>query len=102
MFIVLAGVLPTDAWRWLGVLAAGRMRDDTQAFALVKAIATAMVAGVIAQLILQPSGALAEAPLVLRLSAAIAGFVAMELAGCRGWVGILIGELVLLGGLAVL
>ena len=102
LFIVLAGVLPTDVWRWLGVFAAGRLTEDMPAFALVKSIATALVAGVIAQLLLAPSGALATVPLSVRLAAATIGFAAMEAAGRRGWVGILVGEAVLLAGLLVL
>lgn len=99
LFILLAGILPTDLWRWVGVAAAGRLREDAPAFRYVRAVATALVAAVIAQLILDPGGALAEAPLALRIGAAVAGFAAMEAAGRRGWVGIAIGEAVLLAGL---
>ena len=100
LFIVLAGFLPNEVWRWLGVAAAGRLDEDTQVFAFVRAIATALVAGVIAQLIVAPSGALANVPFWLRLLAAGIGFGAMEAAGQKGWVGILVAELVLLVGIA--
>ena len=101
LFILLAGIVPTDTWRMIGVAAAGRIDDGSPAFAYVRAVATALVAGVIAQLIVFPTGVLATAPLWLRLLAAGGGFAAMEAAGRRGWVGILWGEAVLLGGLLV-
>ena len=102
VFIVLAGFLPNEVWRWLGVAAAGRLNESTEAFAFVRAIATALVAGVIAQLIVAPSGTLADVPLWLRLGAAGVGFVAMEAAGRKGWVGILVAELMLLLGYSFL
>ena len=102
LFILLAGILPTEVWRWLGVAASGRLREDAPAFLYVRAVATALVAAVIARLIVSPDGALASAPLALRIGAAAVGFAAMELTGRRGWVGILIGELALLAGLLLL
>lgn len=101
-FIVLAGIVPTEMWRTIGVAAAGRLNEGTQAFALVRAVATALVAAVIAQLVVTPTGALAAAPLWLRVGAAAIGFAGMEAAGRRGWVGILAGEAALLLGLALI
>ena len=69
IFITLAGVLPTAVWRWLGVLLVGNMDDDSQWLVLVRCVATALVAAVIAQLIFQPTGALATFPFELRVGA---------------------------------
>ena len=102
LFILLAGILPTEVWRWIGVVASGRLREDSPRFALVRAIATALVAAVIARMVISPTGSLAEAPLVLRLTAVALGFAALELSGRRIWVGILVGEAALLGGIALL
>ena len=99
LFILLAGIVPTEIWRSLGVLAAGRLDEGTPAFAWVRAVATALVAAVIAQLVVFPTGVLASAPLSLRVGAAAMGFAAMEATGRRGWVGILAGEAALLAGL---
>ena len=101
LFIFLAGVVPTEAWRWIGVLASGRLNEDAPTFALVRAIATALVAAVISRLILFPDGALAEVPLWARLGSAIIGFAAMEWTGRRIWVGILTGEVLLLAAIAL-
>ena len=58
LFILVGGWLATDAWRFLGVYLGGRLRDDTDALVLVRALATALVAAVIGNLIVFPSGAL--------------------------------------------
>ena len=56
LFILLAGWLPTDVWRWLGVLSAGRFDETSPAIALARTIATSLVAAVIGRLILFPTG----------------------------------------------
>jgi len=101
LFILIAGWLATDFWRYLGVYFGGRIADDSPALVLVRTVATALVAGVIGNLIVFPGGALAEAPLTLRIGAAAVGFVAFLLAGKRMLVGIVAAEAVLLGGLAL-
>lgn len=59
VFIAVAGWLATDIWRWIGVVGGSRLKDDSPALALVRAVATALVAAVVAKLILYPSGVLA-------------------------------------------
>ena len=67
VFIAIAGWLATDLWRWLGVLAGNRLREDSEVLNWVRAVATALVAAVIAKLILYPTGILEQSPLWLRL-----------------------------------
>jgi len=98
VMILVAGWLATDVWRWLGVLAGGRLREDSEVFVWVRCVATALVAGVISKLILFPQGALAETPLALRLLAAACGFAAFLTFKQRVIVGVLTGEVVLLAG----
>ena len=96
--ILLAAALPTHVWRWLGVALAGRLDEGSEILSWVRCVATAMVAAVIAQLVLFPSGPLAEvAPLVRVLAAAIglAAFVALR---GRLIAGILAAEAVLFAG----
>ncbi|MGH6763161.1 MAG: AzlD domain-containing protein [Phyllobacterium sp.] len=102
VFILLAGWLPTDIWRYLGVFAGGRISEDSSALVLVRGVATALVAGVIAQLILYPAGALAESPVLLRMGAAAAGFTAYFFLGKRIIVGVAIAEIILISGLVLL
>lgn len=102
LFILLAGALPTYIFRLMGVVVGGRIREDSEALVFVRCVATALVAGVIAQLILYPNGVLANSPLWLRAGSAAAGFVAFLLAGKRLLVGIAVAEVLLVVGLVML
>jgi len=99
LFIVVGGWLATDAWRFLGVYLGGRIAEDSEALVAVRALATALVAAVIGNLIVFPSGVLADAPLELRILAAATGFIAYLLIRRSVLAGILVGEAVLIGGL---
>lgn len=101
VFILFAGWLATDAWRYLGVYFGGRISEQSDALVLVRCVATALVAAVIGNLIVFPSGELANTSLWLRLTAAGAGFVAYLLLGKRVLLGIVVAEVVLLGGIAL-
>lgn len=98
VMILVAGWLATDIWRWLGVFASGRMREDSEVMVFVRCVATALVAGVIAKLILFPTGALDNAPIALRIGAAACGFAAFFASRQKVVVGVAVGEIVLVGG----
>ena len=98
VFILLAGWVATDFWRFLGVYIGGRIAEDSSAMVLVRTIATALVAAVIANLIVFPGGALADLPLWLRIGAAVAGFLAFLAARQSMLVGIVVAEAVLIAG----
>ncbi len=98
VFILLVGWLPTDIWRVLGVVLSGGINEDSKSLIFVRAIATAFVAAVIAKLIIFPAGSLALTPVELRLAAAGAGFAAFQLAGKSVITGILVSEILLIGG----
>ncbi|MCA1492813.1 AzlD domain-containing protein [Sinorhizobium alkalisoli] len=98
-FIAIAGWLATDIWRWLGVIAGKQLRDDSEALNWVRAVATALVAAVIAKLILFPTGVLAQSPLWLRLSAVFLGALAFFLARQKPIAGIATAIAVLAAGL---
>lgn len=99
LFILVGGWLATDSWRFLGVYFGGRISDDSEALVLVRAVATALVAAVIGNLVMFPSGALAETSAVLRVGAMAGGFAAYLAAGRRVPVGILVAEAILLAGI---
>ena len=101
LFILIAGWLATDAWRFLGVYLGGRISEEAGLLVLVRAVATALVAAVIGNLIVFPTGALAATTLALRMGAAAAGFFAYLFFGKRIIVGIVIAEAVLIAGLMV-
>jgi len=98
IFIAIAGWLATDMWRWLGVVAGNRLKEDSAALTWVRAVATALVAAVIAKLVLYPTGELRNVPVALRLIAAAMGFLFFLIAGKRIWVGIVTALGILIGG----
>jgi len=64
----------------------------------VRAVATAVLAGVVAQLIFFPAGALATVPLGVRVAAALCGFLAFLFIRRSVFAGVIVGEAVLLAG----
>lgn len=67
--LFLFAFLPTEIWRWLAVGFARRINPDSPVLDWVRAVATALLAGVVAKLIIVPPGALAAAPLGVRIGA---------------------------------
>lgn len=96
--LVLLGFLPSEIWRWLGI-ALGRGLDETsEIIQWVRAVATALVAGVVARIVLFPPGALAGVPLTVRLVAITCGFLAYYFARRSPFAGVLAGEAALIIG----
>jgi hypothetical protein len=96
--LILVGFLPNEVWRALGLVLVRGLSEDSQIIVWVRAVATAILAGVMAQLILTTSGALAAIPLFVRIGAATLGFVAFLVARRSVFVGVLVGETVFLSG----
>lgn len=97
LFILLAGALPTHIWRWLGVIFSRSLNEDGELLKWVRAVATALVAGLIANLVIFPSGGLAFVPLWARVGALLFGYVVYLKTQPRLILGILAGEIVLIG-----
>jgi hypothetical protein len=100
--LIVAGFLPNEVWRWLGLLASRGLDEDSQILVWVRAVATAILAGVIAQLMTTTSGTLATIPLPVRIAAAAAGFLAFLAIRRSVFAGVVAGEAVLLLGPSVL
>ena len=96
--LILVGFLPSEAWRWLGVLLGRGLDEQSEIILWVRAIATALVAGVVARIVLFPPGALASVPLTVRLAAIAGGFLAFLLVRRSAFAGVLVGEAVLVAG----
>jgi hypothetical protein len=79
---------------WLG----GGMREESELLVWVRAMATAILAGVIAQILLQPPGALASVPGWLRYAAVLLGFAVFLVARRSIFAGVVGGQLLLLAG----
>ena len=102
VFIAVAGFAATDFWRFFGVGMAARIDDTSAILRWVKAVATALVAGLVARLIIFPVGDLATAGLAVRLGAVAVGSIVFYAARRNMLVGILAGEASLLLGMWVL
>lgn len=102
LFILIGGWLATDMWRFLGVFLGGRLSEESELLVLVRCVATALVAAVVGNLVVFPTGALAATPLALRVGAILAGFAVYLLAAKRVIAGILAAEAVLLAGMLAL
>jgi len=98
LLLILVGFLPNEIWRVLGLVLARGLDEDSELVVWSRAVATAILAGVIAKLILFAPGALAGIALAVRVTAAVCGFVAFIMAKRSVFAGVLVGEAILLAG----
>ena len=98
VMLILAGVIPNQIWRMLGLWLGSGLDEGSDFLVWVKAVATAILAGVIAQILVQPPGALASVPGFLRYSALAAGFAAFMLTRRSIFAGVVCGEIFMLVG----
>jgi hypothetical protein len=96
--LLLVGYLPNEIWRVLGLVLARGLNEDSEVVIWSRAVATAILAGVIAKLIVFSSGALAAIPLPVRVTAAVSGFVVFLLMRRSVFAGVIAGEAALLLG----
>ena len=98
LIAVLVGFLPNEVWRFLGLVLARGLDEESELVLWARAVATAILAGVIAKLILFSSGALASVPLNVRAAAALGGFAAFLLIRRSVLAGVVAGEALLVLG----
>ncbi|HKS20650.1 MAG TPA: AzlD domain-containing protein [Bradyrhizobium sp.] len=98
LVLVIAGFIPNEAWRLAGLWLGSGVDEGSEVLVWVRAVATAILAGVIAQILVQPPGALAAVPDWLRYSAVAAGFLVFLAARRSIFAGVLCGEIFLLAG----
>src|SRR5215472_16725862 len=96
--LVLAGVIPNQFWRMLGLWLGSGLDEGSDLLMWVKAVATAILAGVIAQILVEPPGALASVPGYLRYGSMVAGFAVFALTRRSIFAGVVCGEMVMLAG----
>ncbi len=71
--LLLAGVIPNQIWRMLGLWLGGGLDEGSDLLMWVKAVATSILAGVIAEILVRPPGGAGER----------SRFSALQRAGCR-------------------
>jgi hypothetical protein len=96
--LLLVGFLPNEIWRMLGLVVGRGIDEDSEFFVWARAVAIAVLAGVIAKIILLPPGTLASVPLVVRLGAIGCGLLAFLLVRRSVFAGVVAGEIVLTVG----
>jgi hypothetical protein len=101
LVLILAGFLPNEVWRWLGIAFSRGLTEDAEILVWVRAVATALLAGVIAKIMVLPPGALASVPTSIRLAAVAAGFIGFMALRRSIFTGVAIGEVVLVGGVLI-
>ena len=90
--LILVGFLPNELWRMLGVVLARGLDENSEILIWVRAVATAILAGVIAKLTIFAPGVLATVPTPVRLAAVVIGFLAFTLIRRSVFAGVLAGE----------
>jgi len=98
LMLILVGFLPNEVWRMLGVVLARGLDEEADIVAWVRAVATAVLASVIARIIVLPPGALAAVPAAVRIGAMALGFAGYFVVRRSTFAGILIGEAALILG----
>jgi branched-subunit amino acid transport protein len=98
LVLIAAGFLPNEVWRMLGIVVAHGLDEGSELVTWVRAVATGLLAGVVAKIILFAPGALADVHLSVRLLAIGIGFVVFLLVRRSVLAGVLAGEAVLILG----
>jgi len=98
LVLVIAGFLPNEVWRMLGLWLGAGIDEGSELLVWVRAVATAILAGVIAQILVQPPGALASVPDWLRYGAVAAGVASFVVMRRSIFAGVVCGELMMVAG----
>lgn len=96
--VVFIGFLPNEIWRVLGVVLGRSLDENSLWMQWVRAVATALLAAVVARLLITPSGALVALPFLLRAGAVVAGVAGFVLVRRSVLAGVLTAEAVLIAG----
>lgn len=96
--LLLAGFLSNEVWRMLGLLIGGGVDESSEFLVWVRAVAAAILAGVIAQILIAPPGALATVPSLARYAAIVVGFVVYIAMRKSVFAGVVAGEIVVIAG----
>jgi hypothetical protein len=98
LILIAIGFLPSEVWRWLGIVLGRGLDENSELILWVRAVATALIAGVVARIVLIPPGALAAVPLPVRLVALGGGFFAFLFIRRSAFAGVVVGEVLLVAG----
>ena len=89
LYIFIAGVAATGVWRLLGLFLSTGLSEESAFLEWVKAVSTALIAGLVARTVVFPPGALADVHLAVRIGAFVLGVGVFFLARRHLGLGIL-------------
>jgi len=93
-----AGFLACEPWRWAGALIGRDLDPNGEVFIWVRAVSSAIVAGLVTRLVAFPTGALASISAPTRYGAALIGIGAFFAFRKNLGVGVVAGTLALIVG----
>ncbi|MES2600312.1 MAG: AzlD domain-containing protein [Pseudomonadota bacterium] len=96
--LLFAGFLSNEVWRVLGLVIGGGIDEGSEFLIWVRAVAAAILAGVIAQILISPPGALATVPDIVRYGSVAVGFGVYLAMRKSVFAGVVAGEIVVLAG----
>src|ERR1700741_1019445 len=96
--LILVGFLPNEVWRMLGVVRSRGLDESSEILVWVRAVATAILTGVVGKLVIFAPGALATVPLAVRLLAASAGMAAFYLLRRSVFAGVAVATVAIVAG----
>jgi hypothetical protein len=96
--LLVAGFLSNEVWRLFGLLIGGGIDESSEVLIWVRAVAAAILAGVIAQILIAPPGALATVPDIVRYASIVAGFGVYIAMRKSVFAGVIAGEIVVIAG----
>jgi hypothetical protein len=99
--MLLLAAAPNIALRVVGVFLSRGMNEESEALAFIRALATALLAGVVGKLLAAPPGALAATSLGARIAALALAMAVFRFAGRSLWRALLAGEAALIASLLV-
>ena len=98
LVLILAGFLPNEVWRMLGIIASHGIDEGSELIIWVRAVATAILTGVVSKIVVFAPGALGGVPLSVRLAAAAVGMASFFAMRRSVLAGVVTGTLAILVG----
>jgi hypothetical protein len=99
VLLIVVGFLPNEVWRMLGVALARGLDEESEIIVFARAVATAILTGVVGKLVIFAPGALAGVPLAVRIGATALGLVAYALFRRSVLAGVLTATAAIMAGM---
>lgn len=96
LYILVAGVAANAVWRLAGLVLSSGLSEEGPVIAWVKAVSTALVAGLVARIVIFPPGALAQVSMPVRVGAFLLGIAVFYAARRHLGLGVLAASLSLI------